>query len=326
MKILVTGATGFVGSNIIEALLKQGHQVKALVRKTSNIKRLEQKNVEVIYGDILKPETLVAATKDIDTIIHAAGVLGEFHTTLDTLRLIHVEGARKLLESARDNKVNRFILISTIAAVGAVKYIADEKATPEPKTPYDKAKCEGEKLVKQFCRKEKIDYTIIRPGFVYGSYGMGKKAKLFQLIQNQNFFIIGDGRNLVSFVYAENLAQGILLALNNSKAINNTYIISDRRPYEMNEFINTIAYQLNVRKPLHIPKLIAYIISIILELIALINKKEPLLSRERINNLTSSFGFSIKKAQQELAYNPKIDLEEGIAKTIAWYRKNNVIK
>lgn len=326
MKILVTGATGFVGYNIVEALLKQGYQVKALVRKTSNIKRLKQKKVALFFGDILERKTLLAATKDVDIIIHAAGVLGGFRITLDKLRLIHVQGTRKLLEAARDNGVRRFILISSIAAAGAVEHITDEKAISRPGTPYDKAKNEGEKLVKRFCRKERINYTIIRPGFVYGAYEMKKKAKLFQLIQNKKFFIVGSGRNLISFVYTENLTQGILLSLNNSKAINNTYIISDRRPYEMNEFINTIASQLKVRKPLHVPKLIAYIMAIILELIALISKKEPLLSRERVKNLTSSFGFSIKKAQQELGYDPKIDLEEGIAKTIAWYRENNVIK
>ncbi len=326
MKILVTGATGFVGSNIACALLKQGYQVKALVRKTSNTKRLKRKKVTLVYGDILERKTLRVATNDVDIVIHAAGVLGGFRITVDELRLIHVQGTRNLLEAARDSGVKRFILISSIAAVGAVEFIADEKAISRPGTSYDKAKNEGEKLVKRFCRKEKINYTIIRPGFVYGAYEMKKKAKLFQLIQNQKFFIVGSGRNLMSFVYTENLNHGILLALTKKEAINNTYIISDKRPYEMNEFINTIATQLKVRKPLHIPRLIAYIMAIILELIALISKKEPLLSRERINNLTSSFGFSIKKAQQELGYEPQFDLEQGIAKTIAWYRKNDVIK
>lgn len=326
MKVLVTGATGFVGSNIVEALLKQGYQVKALVRKTSNIKRLEQKKVELVYGDLLNPESLIIATENVDVVIHAAGILGGFNVTLHELRQIHVKGTQNLLKAAKRNRIKRFILISSIAAVGSVKSVADETTGPRPTTPYDKAKYEGEEIVRRFCNREKIEYTIIRSGFVYGMYEMGKKAKLFQLIQNQKFFIIGNGKNLVSFVYAENLTQGILLSLNNSKAINNTYIISDKRPYEMNEFINTIAYQLNVKKPLHIPKLIAYMIAVVLEMIALVNKKEPLLSRERISNLTSSFGFSIKKAQQELGYNPKIDLEEGIAKTIVWYRKNNVIK
>lgn len=326
MKVLVTGATGFVGSNIVDALLRQEYQVRALVRETSNTKRLKRKKASLSYGDLLDQKTLLTATKDVDVIIHAAGILGGFRITPDKLWLIHVQGTRKLLEAARKNKVKRFILISSIAAAGAVEHIANEKVLPKPETPYDKAKYEGEELIRRFCHKEKIGYTIIRPGFVYGMYAMGKKATLFRLIQKQRFFIVGSGKNLVSFVYTENLNQGILLTLTKKKAVNNTYIISDKRPYEMNEFINTIADQLKVKRPMHLPKLIAFMAAIILEKVALITKKEPLLNRERVHNLTSSFSFSVKKAQKELGYEPKINLKKGITKTIAWYKKNDIIK
>ncbi len=327
MKFLVTGGTGFCGYNIIEALLEQNYQLRVLVyEKTDNFEELAQKKLELAYGDLLKPETLISATEDIDIIIHAAGVEGIFGVTLKQLQ-VHVKGTRNLLEAAKKNNLKRFVLISTTeVAAGQANYTADEKTIPKPKTAYDRAKYEGEKLVKEFCEREKIEYIIIRPSSVYGPYEMKHKAKLFQLIQKQKFFIVGDGRNLKSFVYTENLNQGILLALTKRKIVNNTYIISDKRPYEMNEFINTIADQLKVRRPVHVPKSIAYVVAIILETIALMTKREPLLNRGRIDTLTSSPTFSIKKAQRELGYEPKFNLEEGIAKTIAWYRKNEVLR
>jgi len=327
MKFLVTGGTGFCGYNIVEGLLEQNYKPRVLVyEKNGNIKGLVQKKLELISGDLLKPETLIPGTKDIDIIIHAAGVEGGFGVTLNQLQ-VHVKGTQNLLEAAKKNNLKRFIFISsTGVAMGRANYAADEKTIPKPKTAYDRAKYEGEKVVKEFCEREKIEYIIIRPSSIYGPYEMKHKAKLFQLIQKQKFFIVGNGRNLKSFVYTENLKQGILLALTKEKAINNTYIISDKRPYEMNEFINTIARQLKVRTPMHIPKSIAWVGAMILEAIVSITKKEPLLSRGRINTLTSSPIFSIEKARKELGYEPKFDLEEGIAKTIAWYRENGVLR
>jgi nucleoside-diphosphate-sugar epimerase len=326
MNFLVTGGTGFVGYNIVESLLNKKYKIKVLVRKTSNIKKLKQKKVELVYGNLLKPETLLTATRNVDAIIHSAGPLSSFQITQQELRKIHVEGTLNLLKAAEKNNIKRFIHISSVVVVGPVRSISDETAVPKPITPYDKAKYDGEEIVKQFCREKKIDYTIIRPAGVYGPHEMKHIAKLFQLLQKQKFFIVGNGKNLVSFVYVENLTQGILLALFNKKAVNKTYIISDKRPYEMNEFIYTIAKQLKVKLPMHIPKPVAYWGAAILECISVMSKKEPLLNRERVSNLTSSFSFSIKKAQKELGYKPKIGLAEGISKTITWYRKNDIIK
>ncbi len=325
MKILVTGATGFVGSNIVAVLLKQGYQVKALVRKTSEVERLKQKKVVLVYGDLLVPKTLEAATKNIEVIIHAAGIEGRFGITLNQLRQIHVKGTKNLLQAAKRNRVKRLIHISSIAAMG-LNQTADEETRPKPKTSYEQAKYEAEKVVKLFCKREKIKYTIIRPGSVYGPGEMKQKANLFQLIQKQKFFIIGNGKNLMNFVYTENLNQGILLALTKKKAINNTYIIADKKPYQMNEFVKTIVKQLKVKMPSHLPKSIAYMVALILEAIALITQKEPLLSRGRIRTLTASSVFSIEKARKELVYQPQIDLEKGIAKTIAWYKGKGFIR
>ena len=325
IRVLIIGGTGFVGRNITEYLLEHGYDIRVLVRNDSKIGNLEEKGVKLVYGDLLKEETLEVATKDIDVVIHAGGILGGYGVAREMLNQVHVQGTRNLLEASNKNNVKRVIVISSIAAAGPTDSIGNEQTIPSPKTEYDKAKNEQENLVRRYCEGIDMEYIIIRAGYVYGPYETRKKLKLFKLIQKGMFFIIGKGKNVISFVYTENLAHGVQLAIE-SESKNSTYIIADDNPYEMEEFIEEIVKQLDAKKPIHVPKPIAYIGSIALESLSLLTRKEPLLTRERVNNLTSSFEFSIEKAKSELGYKPKFGLTEGIERTKDWYRKNGMIK
>ncbi len=321
MTILITGGTGFIGSHLVRALLAKGKKVRVLARKTSSIKKLEKLNVEILYGSLDDVNSLVEATKGIKTVYHLAAMLGSPEITYKQLYNVNVKGTKNLIEACTKNKVRRFVLISSVAAMGPAKHMADEKTKCNPKTDYDKTKYFSELAVK----KSKLDWTIVRPTMVYGPGEIRNKAKLFRLVQKGFFVILGNGKNFMSLVYIDNLIKGIILAKESKKAIRHTYIISDRNPYTMNEFITTIARQENVKTPIHLPVWIAYIGAFFFRIFRIFGVPQ-LLSKDRIKNMTMNHSFNISKAINELKYEPKISLGEGVKETVQWYKEKRILK
>jgi len=321
MTILITGGTGFIGSHLVRALLAKGKKVLVFARKTSSIKKLEKLNVKIFYGSLDDINSLVEATKDIKTVYHLAAMLGSPEIAYKQLYNVNVKGTQNLIEACTKNKVKRFILISSVAAMGPAKHMADEKTKCNPKTDYDKTKYFSELAVK----KSDLDWTIIRPTMVYGPGEIRNKAKMFRLIQKGFFAIIGNGKNLMSLVYIDNLVNGIILAGENRKSVKQTYIISDKNPYTMNKFIKTIAQQEKVRTPFHIPVLLAYLGAFCFRILSFFGVPQ-LLSVDRIKNMTMNHSFSISKVIKELNYNPKISLDDGVKRTVGWYREKRILK
>jgi len=321
MTILITGATGFIGSHLSEKLLKKKEKIRILARKTSRIDWLKKQGVEICYGSLEDINSLTKATKNIKIVYHLAAMLGSPEITYKKLYEVNVKGTENLVKACEKNKVKRFILISSVAAIGPAKHMADETTKCNPVTDYDKTKYLAELAVK----KSDLDWTIIRPTMVYGPREIRNKAKMFRLVQKKVFVIIGNGKNLMSLVYVDNLIKGIILAGESIRAAKHTYILSDKHPYTMNEFIKTIATHENVRMPLHIPVWFAYLGTFCFRLLRFTGVPQ-LLSVDRIKNMTMNHSFSISKAIKELNYNPKINLDEGVKRTVQWYKEKGILK
>lgn len=322
--ILVTGATGFIGFNLVLRLLKEKKKVRALVRKGSKLNKLKKLNLEIVYGSLEDINSLKRATKNIKKVFHCASLLGSPKITLRKILKVNVKGTENLLKACIANKVKRFIYFSSVAAMGDAGLNANEKTECKPTTFYDISKYKAELVVKEYSKK--IGVIIIRPTTVYGPGEIRNKAKLFQLIKKKRFVIIGNGKNLISLVYIDNLIDVVILAANKKNAIWRVYIVSDKRSYTINEFIETIAKVENVKTPWHIPLWIAKLLAFFLETLSRITGTTPILYKERIKNLTKNSSFDISKAEKELNYKPKISLEQGIRKTADWYKKQNIIK
>jgi nucleoside-diphosphate-sugar epimerase len=322
---LVTGGTGFIGQNLVKALVTKGTNVRVLVRKNSNIDVLKGLDVEIVYGDLDDKDSLIAATKNIDIVYHLAAQLGGPNITYKQLYRTNVIGTEKLLNACFKNRIKKFIHFSSVSAMGEVRLNADEETPCNPVTPYDKTKLESELLVKKFIKERNLSAIIIRPSMLYGPGETKTKATIFRAIKKGVFVIIGNGNNLIDMSYIDNIIDGVLLAVKNKKAINQTYILADERAYTMNEFFNTVAKEERVRKPIHLPKFLAYLIALPLEILAKTTKKSVPLSFTRVRTLTISKSFSIDKAKKELGYKPKINLQEGIRRTVNWYRERGIL-
>jgi len=318
MKTFVTGATGFIGSHLVEELFKRDYSVKCLVRSKSNLKWLEGLCVKTIHGDCLKIHTLEDALKDVEIIFHVAG-LTKANNEEDFFK-VNVEGTRNILKAALKNckKLKRFVLISSLAAVGPSfdgKPVT-EQTNPHPVSAYGKSKLMAEELVLE--EKDRIPITIIRPPAVYGP--RDKDFFFFFKLIYRGIFPYW-GKAYYSIVYIEDLIEGIILAAEKPEAIGEIYFLTDNEFHTNIDIANEIANALE-KTPLRLP-----IPKTLLAGLALMGGKflsnPSIFNRDKVRELKyNNWTCQCEKARQELGYEPKVRMKEGIKWTADWYKLN----
>jgi nucleoside-diphosphate-sugar epimerase len=331
VKALVTGSTGFIGSHLATALIEKDYRVTCLVRKTSDVSRLEKLGVEVAYGDMLDANSLINAVRGVDVVYHLVGV-GDISAVsakaYEEYRQINVLGTKNLLDACLSSGVGKLVHFSSLAAMGLIrKDIIDEKTPCNPRGPYERSKYESEMVVLQYGEKEGLPATIIRPSMAYGPGGMKSEVlKMCRMIRKHIFPIIGSGNARMGMVYVDNLVQGAILAGENRKSVGETYIVTDARSYSLNEVVQTIAAELKVKNPaIHIPIPLAKAGVSLIEMLSKVLGFTPPFSLWRLETATIDRVYSIAKAQDELGYKPPVSLEEGVPNTIKWYRDNGLL-
>jgi nucleoside-diphosphate-sugar epimerase len=324
VKILVTGATGFIGTHLVRALAKQGRDIRCLVRRNSNTKKIEVFDVELFYGNLLDISSLETAVRGIDIVYHLAGEI--FTTQKDRFFQVNLGGFNNLLTACLKNSIGKIIYFSSNASVGPNsdrKTPINENTQCRPIFPYGKSKLEGEKILKKFSEDHGLTNIIIRPPVVYGP-GVSKASRVFaflNLINKGHFRIIGDGKNLISLCYIDNLIHGVMLAETEKKAEGQTYFIADERPYSIKEIAETIAREEGKTLPAkELPVLIAEILSIGCLVPAKLFGFTTPLSRDTIKHLRYNWFVDISKAEKELGYRPIVNFNDGIRITVEWFK------
>lgn len=178
MKTLVTGATGFIGSHLVKALVEQGKDVRCLVRKTSDTQYLNELGVELFYGDLLYKESLQEVAKNVNIVYHLAGIVHSKKSS-DYYK-INTNGTQNLVEVFLSEKIERFVYLSSIAAVGPNRehgILLNEQSPCRPIDPYGRSKLGAEKLLMNFFKKYGFPIVIIRPPTVYGPSGRSQIIK-----------------------------------------------------------------------------------------------------------------------------------------------------
>lgn len=317
MNILVTGATGFIGKNLVKNLVKNNHTVKCLVRKTSrkgDVDYLNKLKAQLFYGDITRKETLKNCLDNIDVVYHLAGVLGNFDIPKEDYYKIHVLGTKNLLELCKKQK---FIYCSSAGVLGPV-FNGNELSAINPTNSYEKSKYGAEKIVRKY-----HNYIIIRPEFVYGPKDM-HVLPLFKAVKEKKFFIIGNGKSLLHPTYIDDLIS-CLVNCSDKKIKNEIFIIAGEKPVSVEEFVKLVADKFDVGyNKIKIPIIFAGISSLFLEPLGKTIGFEPILTRSRIDFFTKTRSFDINKAKKTLKYKP-IRLEKGIEETIGWYKANGYL-
>lgn len=324
MKILITGASGFIGSFIVEEALRRGFETWAAVRGSSSREYLQDERIHLIELNLSSKEQLVEQLrdKDFDYVVHAAGVTKCLNKA--DFRRINTEGTKNLVEALTDLQMplKRFVFVSSLSIFGAIREKQPyqeirETDTPQPNTEYGRSKLEAE----QFLATTTIPYIILRPTGVYGprekDYFIMAKS-----IKQHSDFAVGFKRQDITFVYVDDVAQAVFLALENGKT-GRKYFLSDGKVYQSATFSNLIHEELGRPWWIRItaPVWVLRIVTFFGEYIGQITGKVTALNNDKYNILRQrNWRCDIEPARRELGYQPKVQLAEGVKKTIQWYK------
>lgn len=329
MNILVTGATGFVGSHLTAKLIKEGYQVKALVRPNSpsnNIKTLAAQGVELVQGDITDKAAVDQAVSGADKVFHIAALFRQAKHPDQIYWDVNVAGTRNVLDACLKHKVKRVIHCSTIGVLSHIeKPPADETYPYNPGDIYQETKAEGEKLALRYSKEKGLSVVVVRPAMIYGP-GDLRLLKLFKSIAKRKFIMIGNGKTLAHFVYVADLVSGFLLAAERDGVSGEIFTFAENSHITLNELTAIIAKELGVTIPkIHIPAKPVQLAGSICEWLCKPFGIEPPLYRRRVDFFTKDRSFNINKAKNRLGYNPKVNIEEGVQRTIKWYQKEGLL-
>ena len=326
---LVTGATGLLGSHIVEQLRARGQSVRALVRRGSDRAWLDTQNVEYVEGDLNDTPALARACAGVDHVYHAAARVGDWGPWEEFQR-ITIDGTRNLLDAAAAAKVRRFVHISSISVFG---YYTDN-ATIDETWPtaynlykwayYSRSKIEAERLALEYHRSGRVSVSVIRPAWIYGPRDRATIARLYRIIKNGRGKIIGRGDNRLNLVYAGNVAEGAVLAAESPAAAGEVFNCSNDGEITQQHYFDLLAKTIGAPPVTrHVPYWLAYRVGNFLELLGhTFNwQKPPFVTRYAVWLMGRRSYFSAEKARRVLNWQPTVTYEQGIPLTIRWYEE-----
>jgi dihydroflavonol-4-reductase len=328
MKVLVTGANGFMGSNLVKLLIEKGDEVNALVLKGTNESFIDGLNCNIVYGDITQKESLPPALKNVEVVYHLAAMPSLAWS--NKIFKVNFEGTKNVFNAAVDANVKRFVHMSSLVVHGFDNFEKTDKNTPimKPKwyrRPYIKSKIKCEQFLQ--ANKDLIETVIVRPGFMpFGLNDMLNAREIYsRLDKGKGIPNINGGNSKICYSYIENLCEGLYLCGTKPKAAGNLYLITDNDPpyITMKKFtkaalneLGSKATQINIPYWLAVP--FVALIDTIFRLF--LRKKMPVISMYTLKVAKHNLFFQSEKIHKELGYSPKIPFKEGIKKAIDWYK------
>jgi 2-alkyl-3-oxoalkanoate reductase len=324
MTVLVTGATGLLGSHVTELLVARGERPRVLVRPGESLNGLADANVDVCWGDMGDRESLEAAVHGVDRVLHCAARTGPWGPETEFERT-NVRGLKMLVEVALSAGVHRFVHVSSITVHGNDLGGAGDETTPlrvEP-NPYSRSKVAGERMLAAMIRDGGAPVTIVRPGWIYGPRDTASFARFAAMIQRGRMVMVGSGTNHVPLIYVRDAAQGVLLAADTRLAVGRTYLLVSDEPVTQREYLSAIAAELGATPPKrHIPYRLTLLFGTMAESGARLARRQqpPPVMRFGVQLLGGENRFVISRARQELGFAPHFSLAEGVKHSAEWYR------
>lgn len=318
MRALVTGATGFIGSHLVDVLLARGHEVVALVRDATRLKGRSDPKLAVAIGDLTRPDSIASAARGTDVVFHLAAAL-RARSDAD-YEAVNAEGTRAVLDAARATGVQRIVYVSSLAAGGPSfegrPLTGDDP--PRPISSYGRTKLAGETLIRN--APDAPPWIILRPPPVYGP----RDRDLFVVLRTINrglLPILGSGTQLIPMVHVADLALATALA-GEADIENRVYYITDRSHYTFRDVLEAMARALGknplrVRVPLWAIRAGGAVGQALYDWTG----RPMVLNNDKVRELEApGWLCDSEPAFRDLGFRPRYDLESGLAHTVAWYR------
>jgi nucleoside-diphosphate-sugar epimerase len=318
MKALVTGATGFVGSHLVEALLQAGWTVTALARSPEKAAALAERGVVTVAGDLHRDFALDQAVANQDIVYHVAGVVAA-RSEADFMHA-NRDGTRNLAAAAERGRCSRLILISSLAAAGPAEKgrPLDGSEQPHPVTAYGRSKLAAEQVV----RATTLSWSIVRPGVVYGPRDR-EVLKLFRLARLGIAPIFGAGDQELSAIHAADLASALLAVGTSSRTVTRIYNACHPQVFSSMEFNRVIGSAIgHTVRPVRIPAGFGRVLLRLTEASARFTGQTTILTPDKANEFFQpAWTGDPSPLMHDTGWRPVFDLQSGLADTYRWYRK-----
>jgi len=326
MKVLVTGANGFLGALLTKRLLEEGHEVKALVRKSSDLSELAHVKPHYVYGDVTDPQSLTENFRDQEVIFHLAGYIAYKKSERPLLDKVNVEGTRNVVEACAALGTPQLLHMSSVASIGS-SFTPQVLTEESPYTiqnldlGYFETKKQAEEIVIAAAKQKRVHAVCVNPSTIYG-FGdarKGSRSNQIKVARGQLGFYTSGGANVVA---AEDVLDGILLALNKGKNAER-YILSSEN-MTIKSLFEKIAKAAGVPAPhVKMPDWVIHSLGILGDAAASAGLKVGL-GRERAYTATMFHWFDCQKAKNELGYKPR-SADIAIENSVRWMQDNGYL-
>lgn len=328
MKVLLTGATGFIGRKLAARLVQEEHELTALVRRSSNRSGLPEETT-FVEGDMLDERSLEGAVTGQDVAIHLAAYFDFYPSDVELLYRVNVEGTRNLMQACVGTTVTRLIYCSTTEVIGPVKYPPGNEDTElQPQFDYSESKMQAERNVRQISKDSGLDHIILRPTGVMGEGDLYTAFEAIEAVNNGSIPVLpGDGEKHIMYTHVDDIVEGFVSALTSKSALNSTIILCVDEPMTYNELFEYLGDYLAVDPPKRkVPTTLAKIGIGLLSPIKNRGRVTFLWHVKTVESLDQERWYSNEKAKRLLSWTPKISMQEGLRRAIDWYFENGYLK
>lgn len=322
MAALVTGASGFVGSHVVDALHEQGVPVRGLVRTEASAQPLRDKGIEVQVGDVCEPHVLANAVRGVDVVYHCAAAVGPAYSPRE-IHDISLTGARRLLEALRQKGSGRAVILTSVNVLGTRNLDAATEDVPCRRSRDASAdvKIKIEALTQEYVERHGVEATILRPGLIYGRRDRHNLPQMIRALRRGKFAFIGSRDNIAPIVYIRDVVEAILRAGRTPASRGRIYHITDGSRTTIGQFIDCLAELIDCPPPRKVlPYAIPYLACVLFDGLTAVrfSRGKPPISRASLRHLGTSRLFSIERASRELGYVPRVYYREGLRTAVKW--------
>ena len=327
MKVLVTGGTGFTGKALVQRLVAEGHDVRAMDYKEGiKTDELRELGAEVVIGSVNDRDVVDRCVAGVEVVHHLAAAFREMNVPQSYYWEVNVEGTRNMLEASTRHGVRRFIYCSTCGVHGNIDDPpGGEDAPIQPADYYQRTKYEAEPVVLEYHRNG-LPSVILRPAAIYGPGDPERFFMIFKRVAQGTFPMFGNGKTYYHPLYVDNLVDSFMLAMEDGKGDGNAYLIADEEYVEIEDLVRRVGRALEVDVRIrHFPVTPLVVAGHVFETICKPFKITPPVFPRRVDWYRQNRAFKIERAKRDLGYRPKVGLDEGLRRTAEWYREGGYL-